>query len=66
MKTKKEKKRKMKTEMTNDVYFSSSTFVIEDEDINIFIFSLHVQTYLIHIQDICPAVHFLLSCRTKR
>ena len=56
----------MKTEMTNDGYFSSSTFVTEAEDINIFMFSLHVQTDLIHIQDIYPTVYFLLLCRTKR
>lgn len=53
----KEKEKKMKTEMTNDEYFSSSTFVTEAEDINIFMFSLHVQTDLIHIQDICSTVY---------
>lgn len=50
-------KKKMKTEMTSDGYFSSSTFVTEAEDINIFMFSLHVQTDLIHIQDICSTVY---------
>ena len=50
-------KKKIKTEMTNDGYFSSSTFVTEAEGINIFMFSLHVQTDLIHIQDICSTVY---------